>query len=128
VLVKPKGPVPVAALEWRIREDVPTNLRAVKRAALDLGYDGVMELRNKMRKNRDGRVPQAGAVRKSYVQLKSAASATTKSVGNMLGSAVAKASSVARNRNMSSPRLSPVRVVWNDDETMAAYLKNKRSR
>lgn len=32
--VRPKGPVPVAALEWRIREDVPTNLRAVKRAAL----------------------------------------------------------------------------------------------
>lgn len=31
--VRPKGPVPVAALEWRIREDVPTNLRAVKKAA-----------------------------------------------------------------------------------------------
>eukprot|EP00429_Kryptoperidinium_foliaceum_P054579 CAMPEP_0176081194 /NCGR_PEP_ID=MMETSP0120_2-20121206/40615_1 /TAXON_ID=160619 /ORGANISM="Kryptoperidinium foliaceum, Strain CCMP 1326" /LENGTH=253 /DNA_ID=CAMNT_0017414963 /DNA_START=259 /DNA_END=1020 /DNA_ORIENTATION=- len=30
--VRPKGPVPVAALEWRIREDVPTNLRAVKAA------------------------------------------------------------------------------------------------
>lgn len=33
VLVGPRGPVPVAALEWRIREDVPTNLRAVKLAA-----------------------------------------------------------------------------------------------
>jgi Polyketide cyclase / dehydrase and lipid transport len=33
--VRPKGPVPVAALEWRIREDVPTNLRAVKKAAAD---------------------------------------------------------------------------------------------
>jgi hypothetical protein len=33
--VRPKGPVPVAALEWRIREDVPTNLRAVKKAAVD---------------------------------------------------------------------------------------------
>lgn len=33
VVVRPKGPVPVAALEWRIREDVPTNLRAVKAAA-----------------------------------------------------------------------------------------------
>jgi hypothetical protein len=32
--VRPKGPVPVAALEWRIREDVPTNLRAVKASAL----------------------------------------------------------------------------------------------
>jgi hypothetical protein len=27
VNVKPKGPVPVGALEWRIREDVPTNVR-----------------------------------------------------------------------------------------------------
>jgi hypothetical protein len=34
VEVRPKGPVPVAALEWRIREDVPTNLRAVKAAAI----------------------------------------------------------------------------------------------
>merc|ERR1711865_1246162 len=34
VQVRPKGPVPVAALEWRIREDVPTNLRAVKAATL----------------------------------------------------------------------------------------------
>jgi hypothetical protein len=34
VEVRPKGPVPVAALEWRIREDVPTNLRAVKAATM----------------------------------------------------------------------------------------------
>lgn len=33
--VRPKGPVPVGALEWRIREDVPTNLRAVKKASVD---------------------------------------------------------------------------------------------
>ena len=33
VLVKPKGIVPVMALEWRIREDVPPNLKAVKIAA-----------------------------------------------------------------------------------------------
>lgn len=32
-----------AALEWRIREDVPTNLRAVKSAAMEVGYDGVMK-------------------------------------------------------------------------------------
>jgi hypothetical protein len=36
--VRPKGPVPVAALEWRIREDVPTNLRAVKASALKAMY------------------------------------------------------------------------------------------
>lgn len=33
VLVKPKGPVPVIALEWRIKEDVPINLVAMKKAS-----------------------------------------------------------------------------------------------
>lgn len=33
VLVKPKGPVPVIALEWRIKEDVPINLIAMKVAS-----------------------------------------------------------------------------------------------
>lgn len=33
VFVRPKGLVPVIALEWRIREDVPVNLLAVKSAA-----------------------------------------------------------------------------------------------
>lgn len=33
VTVKPKGPVPVIALEWRIKEDVPTNLIAMKVAS-----------------------------------------------------------------------------------------------
>jgi len=31
--VKPKGPVPVAALEWRIKEDVPINIMSVAEAA-----------------------------------------------------------------------------------------------
>ena len=31
--VKPKGPVPVAALEWRIKEDVPSNILSVAKAA-----------------------------------------------------------------------------------------------
>ncbi|KAL7516775.1 hypothetical protein ACHAWX_001755 [Stephanocyclus meneghinianus] len=31
--VRPKGPVPVAALEWRIKEDVPTNMLGVVTAA-----------------------------------------------------------------------------------------------
>ena len=43
--VRPKGPVPVVALEWRIREDVPTNLRAVKKAAMEVGHEGVMQVR-----------------------------------------------------------------------------------
>lgn len=38
VLVKPRGPVPVAALEWRIKEDVPVNLKAVKKAVEAQAY------------------------------------------------------------------------------------------
>ena len=45
--VRPKGPVPVAALEWRIREDVPTNLRAVKKAAVEVGRAGVLASRGR---------------------------------------------------------------------------------
>lgn len=37
VYVKPKGPVPIIALEWRIREDIPVNLLAVKEASEKLG-------------------------------------------------------------------------------------------
>jgi hypothetical protein len=43
--VRPKGPVPVAALEWRIREDVPTNLRAVKKAAMDRARKSALQER-----------------------------------------------------------------------------------
>jgi len=37
VTIKPKGLVPVGALEWRIQEDVPTNMIAVKKAAEERG-------------------------------------------------------------------------------------------
>ena len=43
--VRPKGPVPVAALEWRIKQDVPTNLLSVRQAAINVGYEGVMATR-----------------------------------------------------------------------------------
>ena len=36
VFVRPKGVVPVVALEWRIREDIPINLKGVKAAAESL--------------------------------------------------------------------------------------------
>lgn len=38
VSVKPKGVVPVIALEWRIKEDVPTNLIAMKIAAEKVSF------------------------------------------------------------------------------------------
>uniref|UniRef100_A0A7S2SEL4 Coenzyme Q-binding protein COQ10 START domain-containing protein n=1 Tax=Rhizochromulina marina TaxID=1034831 RepID=A0A7S2SEL4_9STRA len=40
VFIRPNGPVPVLPLEWRIREDVPTNLRGVKTASERLDAPG----------------------------------------------------------------------------------------
>jgi hypothetical protein len=40
--VRPKGPVPVAALEWRIKEDVPNNILAVLRSARALSAEQSM--------------------------------------------------------------------------------------
>uniref|UniRef100_A0A7R9YDQ6 Coenzyme Q-binding protein COQ10 START domain-containing protein n=1 Tax=Pinguiococcus pyrenoidosus TaxID=172671 RepID=A0A7R9YDQ6_9STRA len=37
VTIKPRGVVPVGALEWRIKEDVPTNMLAVKKASEEKG-------------------------------------------------------------------------------------------
>jgi len=50
VFVAPKGPVPVIALEWRIREDIPYNLKAVKVAAEKLSKK---EKDEKLRDSRD---------------------------------------------------------------------------
>lgn len=44
VNVTPRGMVPVPAIEWRIREDVPLNLRAVKAAVEKLPIRSVDEL------------------------------------------------------------------------------------
>jgi hypothetical protein len=95
VEVRPRGPVPVAALEWRIREDVPTNLRAVKHAALTVGYDGVMAERRLHNPAVRGTVPA------SRVRTQSA-----------------KPLPLVTARLASSP-LSD----WSEDETMAAYLE-----
>lgn len=46
--VRPKGPVPVAALEWRIREDVPTNLRAVKAATMRINAPATLPIDSSM--------------------------------------------------------------------------------
>jgi hypothetical protein len=95
VTVKPKGPVPVAALEWRIREDVPTNLRAVKAAAISVGYNGVMAVRQ------GGQLPvKTGEPAKT-------ATATVRS-------------KAALDRLAANVRSS---VQWDRSETMASYLK-----
>mmetsp|Transcript_30107 Transcript_30107/g.56872 ORF Transcript_30107/g.56872 Transcript_30107/m.56872 type:complete len:482 (-) Transcript_30107:93-1538(-) len=56
--VKPKGPVPVAALEWRIKEDVPVNILAVSKSARESGAGRKMEEKRPLLSRReDGPTP-----------------------------------------------------------------------
>ena len=146
--VRPKGPVPVQALEWRIREDVPTNLRAVKAASIDLGQSGVLALRESQRKGRNGSASfssasasaSASPSASASVTSTSARSGTSRTVGNMknVASSTRKGANEFMNRtanavaNATAPRrkaqLAPVRVDWYEDETMAAYLNKSRRR
>lgn len=143
--VRPKGPVPVAALEWRIREDVPTNLRAVKKAAMEVGYQGVMAMRQKRLPSKSPTEPwnpretlsntstlllgqrnQQSLPANSSGRLASTRTDVAQSVQQIVSSAASKAvaaASSATNRTQPKTRLLPVRVQWYDDETMAKYLK-----
>lgn len=105
VEVRPKGPVPVAALEWRIREDVPTNLRAVKAAAMSVGYEGVMATRQPRQLEVAAAVPAPA--------MSASASASDPKVR-------VKAAKQRLGRFASTVRSS---VQWDRSETMAAYLK-----
>jgi hypothetical protein len=107
--VRPKGPVPVAALEWRIREDVPTNLRAVKAAAMSVGAAGVLALNN----GGAGGIHQA---RRSTNGAMSSAAKSTRADG--------KASVNKKRQEAYKPAqpLLPVMSDWDRDETMAKYL------
>lgn len=106
VEVRPRGPVPVAALEWRIREDVPTNLRAVKHAALTVGYDGVMaERRLHNPKTSTGNARRNLPSRSGKRQVARPQSETT-------------TPPLVTARLASSPFAD-----WGEDETMAAYLE-----
>ena len=93
VLVKPKGPVPVAALEWQIRSEVPTNLRAVKAATLS-------------------RIAEAASAASS----KSSSGMELATIGS--GMAV-RTASVARQK---AKQLAAAMSDWEKGETMAKYL------
>ena len=140
--VRPKGPVPVAALEWRIREDVPTNLRAVKKAAIEVGQEGVLAMRQRhnsspvsralaqdttrspARKSEiraNGTVGKRRAARDAAVAAGGAAKRTARKVVGRAGEAVTAAAANVVNKTRSR-QLAPVRVDWYEDETMATYL------
>lgn len=109
--VRPKGPVPVIALEWRIREDVPTNLRSVKIASEDVGEEGVKKLR----------------------ALRGDAAMKPKSVGSVVVRQPTKVEEIGSRRERAKGRVKDfvqrfgprANAQWAEDETMAAYLEKE---
>ncbi len=139
--VRPRGPVPVQALEWRIENDVPTNLRAVKAASIEVGKDGVLALRDELRTRRNGSVippnratatsslkltPQSRrtSIERRSGRIATVASNTRKNMGALVNQA--KDTVVNATKPLPQTKLAPVRVDWYDDETMAAYLDKRR--
>lgn len=111
--VRPKGPVPVAALEWRIREDVPTNLRAVKKAAT-MRYEEARRRRLLRSQQQQQPPPPSVASTGPVDDTTTTATATT---NRALPSSKRAAAEKARRK-----RLERVVVQWEQSETMAAYL------
>jgi hypothetical protein len=139
--VRPNGPVPVQALEWRIREDVPTNLRAVKAASMDLGQEGVLALRDSQRSRLNGNVQSSTSNSRQRVNMTSETRrrgpiGRLSNAGSSMGGSNRFRSSTRRNNSaatatmaqQSQTRLAPVQVNWYEDETMAAYLKKRSKR
>jgi hypothetical protein len=118
--VRPRGPVPVQALEWRIREDVPTNLRAVKVASMNLGAEGVEALRNSQQQNRQGNMTYT--VPKKTVTAGRFSNVSASSGQQLLDMAATVSKKAVTTARAQTSKLAPVRVQWYEDETMAAYL------
>lgn len=136
VEVRPRGPVPVAALEWRIREDVPTNLRAVKDASIRLTTNtqtsGLVSLGDGSypSSNSSGLVQQKQtATTNSTDKLKARANKVVSRAKNQVNRARNYVDSRINSNSQQPRRLIPQYVPvtvndWSEDETMAAYLNN----
>ena len=131
--VRPRGPVPVQALEWRIREDVPTNLRAVKIASTKSGLAGVMKLRGESnsqsitmssfpnrRSSSDGsnEILRGGSGQSMNTIEAQFVEADDRRNDNGTNTVQRKFDSSINERRAKIP----VHVKWYDDETMATYL------
>jgi Polyketide cyclase / dehydrase and lipid transport len=121
--VRPKGPVPVAALEWRIREDVPTNLRAVKRAALMIHQDDVWITKRQVVIPHNPILPAVVANTQSVSTSKS--QEPRKSTSKPDQSSLAEASKASRLTALA--RDARGKIQWLKEETMAAYLTDSKN-
>lgn len=115
VVVKPKGPVPVAALEWRIREDVPTNLRAVKAATIAMYGSSSSSSSSQTKK--------LVTVGDASMETKNGATATLNGNRNGSNNRSRNAAGGPVPIRMATQGLAAVMVDWERGETMAKYLE-----
>lgn len=99
VFVRPKGPVPVMALEWRIKEDIPVNLYAVKLASETIS--------NRLKKEGGGNnKPATGG----------SSSSTTSQMSASTTPGIAIGANKSRGINLMN---------WSEDETLSQYINHK---
>ncbi|CAM9246255.1 unnamed protein product, partial [Phaeothamnion confervicola] len=113
VYIRPRGPVPVLALEWQIGQEVPNNLAAVKKAAEMMGTDAAW-VRRRLDESARFRVAKAAE----------AAAATAGPGGASPAAQVRGEGRRARSPAASAAEgRSPPRADWEKDETLEAYIQ-----
>jgi Polyketide cyclase / dehydrase and lipid transport len=117
--VRPKGPVPVAALEWRIREDVPTNLRAVKAATLRMS---AFVTTSKTRATSLTGSSTRSTVKADTTTNASSQQSMVKPREFPVRLTNRKAGTGSQSPGVPAPRLASVLMEWDVDETMGKYL------
>jgi hypothetical protein len=121
--VRPKGPVPVAALEWRIREDVPTNLRAMKSAALkNLQRSKIPVGPVATSESLTAYESIAGTATQRSLKFPTTPRKLQQKARMARSSVVASSNQVKTTTPLSNTAAFRVRVNWDDDETLGAYL------
>jgi hypothetical protein len=111
--VRSKGPVPVAALEWRIPEDVCTNLPAVKVVTLGMNPAAAEDAADISTGTRTPSLASPTAIGKSQQD-------------EAFPVRVANCNTASWTKKVPTPCLALVVVVdWDVDETMGKYLKQQ---
>jgi hypothetical protein len=140
VYIRPKGPVPVVALEWQIAEEVPNNLRSVKKTAEEMGPEFYRQRRDSMasRSLQSGVIVngeplvQKGAVQSAEYRNRrpAAVNPAPSPVPKQTIAVVSSEGGVSPGRNVSEG-VDTARDDWQQDETLEAYfskLVNARDR
>lgn len=133
VYIKPKGVVPVMALEWQISEEVPKNLAAIKSTAEGATAE-FMETRRQQMETRnlrsgvvmngysgDHTLVDAEAARAKQAKIAAAAGTVSKTAVKVAGT---NGGSNSGSRGAANGSSDSGRTDWEADETLEAYIHN----